>query len=325
MPRLSASGLRRLLGTTAFRLALTYALAYSLITAVVLGGVYLSSRDYLLGQVDTQLQATRNVLVRSLNGQDKDTLRDILGQLHQGLPDTHLYLLTRNDGQPLVGTLLSWPAGVPHKPGFYTFSAVTQAIPIADRSHDQDDPRARGLVARLESRHEWLLIVHPLDQVDAFTDTIQTLLTLALFIITLIGMAGGVFMGRSVLSRIDAIREVTAEIMAGDLGRRIPAGSRQDEFAELARHLNAMLARIEALVEGMRAVTDNVAHDLRSPLTRLRNRLELALLEARSEREQHCRCFHGYDPDSANPCIIHHHPDRDGGWRIYGSQRAFPY
>ena len=80
------------------------------------------------------------------------------------------------------------------------------------------------------------------------------------------------------LGRVDAINRTTRRIMAGDLGQRIALSGTRDEFDQLAANLNAMLDQIERLLQGMRQVTDNVAHDLRTPLNRLRTRIEVALL-----------------------------------------------
>jgi signal transduction histidine kinase len=89
---------------------------------------------------------------------------------------------------------------------------------------------------------------------------------------------GGLVMSRWMLSRIETINRTTAQIMAGDLGRRISVEGSGDEFDALAANLNAMLERIERLMGGMREVTDNIAHDLRTPLSRIRSRLEVALM-----------------------------------------------
>ena len=94
------------------------------------------------------------------------------------------------------------------------------------------------------------------------------------------------------LSRIDAINRTTRRIMAGDLSQRISLKGSRDEFDVLAGNLNAMLDQIERLLSGMREVTDNIAHDLRTPLSRMRSRIEVALLadpdrtEARTLLEQ---------------------------------------
>jgi signal transduction histidine kinase len=108
---------------------------------------------------------------------------------------------------------------------------------------------------------------------------------MAVGLIFLVALTGGARMGYAVLRRIDAVSLTAGEIIGGDLSQRLPVGGRDDEFERLSLQLNTMLGRIEQLLAGMRNVTDNVAHDLRGPLTRLRNRLEVTLLEQRSEAE----------------------------------------
>ena len=95
----------------------------------------------------------------------------------------------------------------------------------------------------------------------------------------LLGLAGGFLMSRGMLGRVDAINRTTRRIMAGDLSQRIALKGSRDEFDQLAANLNAMLDQIERLLGGMRQVTDNIAHDLRTPLNRLRSRIEVALLQ----------------------------------------------
>src|SRR3546814_5897994 len=85
-------------------------------------------------------------------------------------------------------------------------------------------------------------------------------------------------MSRNALRRIEAINRASRDIMAGDLSRRVPLSGSGDELDRLAENLNAMLAQIEQLMTAMREVTDNIAHDLRSPLSRLRSRLEVTLM-----------------------------------------------
>jgi hypothetical protein len=92
-------------------------------------------------------------------------------------------------------------------------------------------------------------------------------------------LIGGFVLARLLLGQIEAINTTSREIMAGDMSRRIPVVGSGDEFDELSKNLNAMLDQIERLVRGLKEVSDNIAHDLRSPLARLRSRLEIALLE----------------------------------------------
>jgi signal transduction histidine kinase len=100
-----------------------------------------------------------------------------------------------------------------------------------------------------------------------------------------LGIGGGIFVARRVLRRIDAMTGTAQRIMAGDLSGRLPVGRSGDELDRLAENLNAMLERIEALMMGLKEVSDNIAHDLKTPLTRLRNRAEEALASSGSEAE----------------------------------------
>ena len=97
-------------------------------------------------------------------------------------------------------------------------------------------------------------------------------------VMVVLGLVGGVIMSRWMLARLERINRATARIIAGDLSQRIATEGANDEFDELARNLNAMLERIETLLLGMRQVSDDIAHDLRTPLTRMRSRIEVALM-----------------------------------------------
>src|SRR4029079_15033471 len=93
-------------------------------------------------------------------------------------------------------------------------------------------------------------------------------------LILVFGLLGGALMSLNMLRRLDSINRASNEIMAGNLTRRVPVSGAADEFDVLAENLNRMLDRIERLLKGLREVTDSVADDLRTPLNRLRNRLE---------------------------------------------------
>src|SRR5262249_23594431 len=104
-------------------------------------------------------------------------------------------------------------------------------------------------------------------------------------IVVVLGIAGGLFVTRRLLKRVDAMTGTTQRIMAGDLSGRLAIAGTGDELDRLAGNLNAMLERIEALMHGLKEVSDNIAHDLKTPLTRLRNRCEAALRTAGSEAD----------------------------------------
>src|SRR6185503_12510177 len=107
----------------------------------------------------------------------------------------------------------------------------------------------------------------------------------AVVLIVVMGVAGGLFIARRVLKRIDAMTATNERIMAGDLTGRLAVTGSGDEFDRLANSLNAMLERIESLMVGMKQVSDNIAHDLKTPLTRLRNRAEEALRGSKSDAD----------------------------------------
>ena len=98
-------------------------------------------------------------------------------------------------------------------------------------------------------------------------------------VMALFGLGGGYIVSRNLLARIDAVAATTRTIMEGDLTGRLPVNGSGDELDRLSESLNLMLARIEQLMAGMREVSDNIAHDLKTPLNRLRNRVEAALRE----------------------------------------------
>lgn len=124
-----------------------------------------------------------------------------------------------------------------------------------------------------------LIVGRDIEEQRAFANRMRTVFLLGFGLLSAAGLAGGLGAGRLLLNRIDAINAASQSIMAGDLSRRIPLAGSKDELDGLAQNLNVMLDRIEQLMSGMREVSDNIAHDLKTPLNRLRNRAEAALRE----------------------------------------------
>ncbi len=124
-----------------------------------------------------------------------------------------------------------------------------------------------------------LLVGRDLRDAVVFRARVEQTLFFAALLTLALGLVGGLFMTRNVLRRIEAVNRTSASIIQGDFSERVPVTGSGDEFDQLAANLNAMLDQIERLMAGMRQVTDNIAHDLRTPLSRLRARLEVTLLE----------------------------------------------
>ena len=128
-----------------------------------------------------------------------------------------------------------------------------------------------------------LLVGRDLEERERLHDIVLAAGRWSLAIVVVLGVAGGFFVTRRVLKRVDAMTDTTRKIMDGDLAGRLPIAGTGDELDRLADNLNAMLERIEALMHGLKEVSDNIAHDLKTPLTRLRNRCEEALRLAEDE------------------------------------------
>jgi signal transduction histidine kinase len=154
------------------------------------------------------------------------------------------------------------------------------------RLDEQDTADHRALVRVTELSNGFrLLIGRDLEERRRLFGIVAKAAQWSLLVVVVLGLGGGIFVARRVLRRIDAMTGTTQRIMAGDLSGRLPVGRSGDELDRLAENLNAMLERIETLMMGLKEVSDNIAHDLKTPLTRLRNRAEEALARSGSEAE----------------------------------------
>lgn len=122
-----------------------------------------------------------------------------------------------------------------------------------------------------------LLVARDITNHRALADAIRAWFLGGVLMLAILAVLAGWAINRLLVARMGAITETAQGIMAGDLAKRIPVTANGDEFDALAEHLNAMLQRIETLMHGLREVSDNIAHDLKTPLSRLRNRAEEAL------------------------------------------------
>jgi len=236
--------------------------------------IYLESTRFMGEQTAQTIRAEITGLREEFSRNGLIGLKRVIeGRIQTNLPDPDsIYLLETTDGRMIAGNLDSWPEGMVGQEGL-SFTAYLQGpsgdpIPIRAVGHTFIiDGRARLLVARsieerlrIEERHYQLIVNGAIGML-------------------ILALAGGFILSRWTLARLEAINRTTREIIAGDLGRRVLVDGGGDEFDELAVNVNTMLQRIERLLAGMREVTDNIAHDLRTPLSRMRSRLELALLE----------------------------------------------
>ncbi len=267
----------KLIRTTAFRLTLAYLFLFALFAASLLGYFAWNTRRLITEQITSTVNAETGE-ISDIFG--RRGLRGLVFTIENRAlrPGANLYLVTAPNGQALAGNVGSLAPGV---------MATTGWTETAYRRLDEQDAadhRALVLVTEMSSGFR-LLIGRDLDERRRLFGIVAKAAQWSLLIVIVLGLGGGIFVARRVLRRIDAMTGTTQRIMAGDLSGRLPVGRSGDELDRLAENLNAMLERIEALMVGLKEVSDNIAHDLKTPLTRLRNRAEEALAKSSNETE----------------------------------------
>jgi signal transduction histidine kinase len=267
----------KLIRTTAFRLTLVYLFLFALFAASLLGYFAWNTRRLITEQITTTVNAETGELSDIFG---RRGLRGLVYTLESRAlrPGANLYLVTTPTGQAIAGNVGSLSPGVMATKGW--------SETAYRRLEEQDSTEHRALVSVSELPGGFrLLIGRDLEERRRLFGIVANAAQWSVLIVVVLGLGGGIFVARRVLRRIDAMTGTTQRIMAGDLSGRLPVGRSGDELDRLAENLNAMLERIEALMTGLKEVSDNIAHDLKTPLTRLRNRAEEALAKSGSEAE----------------------------------------
>jgi hypothetical protein len=263
------AALGKLFRATAFRLTLVYLLVFIVFAVSLLGYFALNTRRLITEQITT----TINTEISGLSEQySQGGIRRlvIVVDLRSRRPGSSLYLVTTATGEGLAGNVGSLEPGVLDHPGWLETNYRRLEAP------EGNEHRALVQIVQLPGGFR-LLVGRDLEERERLFGIIANAGQWSLALVVVLGLAGGFFVSRRVLSRIDAMTATAQTIMAGDLAGRLPVAGTGDELDRLADHLNAMLERIEALMRGLKEVSDNIAHDLKTPLTRLRNRCEQAL------------------------------------------------
>jgi signal transduction histidine kinase len=267
-----SGAVRSVLRTHAFRLAGLYFLVFAMSVIGVLFFVYWTSADFVERQTEATLDAEITGLAEQYTQRGLSGLVQIVAARSAGdRGDGMLYLVTNRDGRPLAGNISAWPAGVPVRSGPLSFR-IEVTVKGQTETH-----RVRGALFAIPDGYR-LLVGRDISDATAFRDRIKATLLWSGLVALGIGLVGGTVMSRNMLRRVEQVNRTAERVIAGNLSDRVPRRGTNDEFDQLAANLNGMLDQIERLMSGMREVTDNVAHDLKTPLARLRARLELALL-----------------------------------------------
>lgn len=270
----------KLFRTTAIRLAIKSVFLYGSLLIIVLLALSWASNRHISPGIVSELETEISELRKIYQTTGQQALIDKISAL-QKQNKHHIYFLYSNDNEKLAGNLLEWPGEAD-----IAFDEEPQGVWIEEDiipfNIRDDDAYWPVIATQLDNNR--LLLARNIRQE-------KTLLEFSEFMIEAMGVAIlfavfiSIMLGRTILRRMNTIHLTAKEIMQGDLNRRIEISNNNDEFDDLSKQLNSMLDRIQQLIKGIRDVTDNIAHDLRSPLTRMRNNLEVTLLEQRSPQE----------------------------------------
>jgi signal transduction histidine kinase len=271
------TALGKLFRTTTFKLTLVYLSVFALFAAFLLGYFALNTRRLITEQITDTVNAEITGLSEQYRQGGISRLVTVV-DARARRPGSSLYLVTTFNGDALAGNVGSLSSGVLDSPGWNE----TKYKRLEETDTTGHDALVR--VFQLPGGFR-LLVGRDLDERERLYHIIVSAGRWSIAIVIVLGVIGGVFVTRRVLRRVDAMTETTQTIMAGNLTGRLPVAGTGDELDRLALNLNEMLERIEALMAGLQEVSDNIAHDLKTPLTRLRNRAEEALRSAKDESD----------------------------------------
>ena len=264
------TALGRVVRTTAFKLSVIYFVVFSVFAVAFV--LYLSwSTNALL---ESQLKETIETEIRGLAEQGRNGgLAAIFQTIEQrsNLPGASLYLITDVNGRILTGNISQVPADLFERSGM-------GMIVVPYERNLGEGPRHLAMVQILRLPGGfWMLVGRDIGEREEFRAIIGRALIWAVGLLIGLALVSWFFVSRRVLKRIDSVAATSRRIMAGDLSRRLEVTGTGDEFDRLANSLNAMLERIEHLLHQLRDVSDNIAHDLTTPLTPLGTRVPAAL------------------------------------------------
>jgi signal transduction histidine kinase len=242
---------------------------FSLSVLLLLGFIYWSTAGYMMRQAEATIEAEIIGLAEHYEQAGHLGLRKIISErLSRQNDSSSIYLLADQKFKPIIGNLNKWPKVESPEQGWVSFEF--------DSNPDDDvgPHKSRARTFRLRGG-SYLLVGRDVHDLEEIQSLIQEALFWGLLITIILALGGGVMMSRTMMHRIETINTTCRQIMAGDLAQRIPSTGGDDDLDRLVKTLNQMLEQIEELMQGVKQVTNNIAHDLRTPLTRLRRRLDM--------------------------------------------------
>jgi signal transduction histidine kinase len=270
------AGVGRLIGTTAFKLSLVYMVA----SALFAGGLITYVGWHARRLIDEQIGQTLTGQINALADQYRlGGVRRLAGVIDRRTrePGAFLFLLQGPQGETLAGNI----SGV-RADSFQTGVTLETVYQRLEEEGQQRSALVRSFQLPGGNR---LLVGRDLEERDRLNSVLNQAIRILIGALLVFGVLGAFFVARRAIARMDAMTASGQTIMEGDLTQRLPVSGSGDEIDRLAVSLNAMLDRISLLMQGMKEVSDNIAHDLKTPLTRLRSSAEQALRNGRTREE----------------------------------------
>ena len=262
---------RDVLASSPFRIAIVYSIAFALGAVVLLGGVYLGLSRVVDGSTDNLIEAEVQGLKEQVSVLSRSDFIEIIEQRSQD-QDVRgaVYLMVDPQLRPVAGNVPAWPQIGPNEGKWIQFKV---SVPFGDETREHE---MRAQRFPLPGGYR-MLVGHDVQERQDVKNLMMRGLAAAVVLTLLLGLGGGIWMGRRILAQAGAISAVATQIMRGDLSQRLPVRDADDEINTLALEINNRLDKIEQLTLGMRTVLDSAAHDLRTPLNRLQSTAEAAM------------------------------------------------
>lgn len=262
----------RIFGSFTFRLAVVYTLIFGVSVGGLFYFVFWTTAGFAEQQMEAAIEAEVVTFQESLARAGVQGL--IMAVNRRADPNINrdgVYLLVDRVGSPLAGNMRVWPQRYSSEDVWINFS-------ISDnRGAEPSMADVRALQLMDPSSGVRLLVGRDVRAARLFRSRLQDSLNVGLALTIGLGLIGGFIFSRTIMRRIESVTRTCRSIMSGDLSKRVPVVRRNDELGQLSVSINSMLDQIERLMRGMQQVSESVAHDLRTPLTRLRSRLENSL------------------------------------------------
>jgi len=264
---------------TPFRLTLLFLALFAASASALLAYIYVATAGEARRRAETEVKREVAALESVYRVGGTSALNQaLIDRTIRGGP--FLFLLSDSQGKPITGNISQSPiTGFTGKETWENFR-----LSQTDAQGRVERRAARGVEKPL-GPNQRLFVGLDIGDSDAHLGRITQALWGAGALVVLLGLGGGLLISRGVERAMGNLNQVVAAVRDGDLHARAPVRGARDEFDELATNLNAMLDRLESSVAAIRHAGDAVAHDLRSPLTRMRAKLEVALLDAESGQE----------------------------------------